>query len=291
MHSLLKSVFGLVRQFSSYDECPKIYIRFNGQKEYGPHKLHDIVDYKGFNPNAIVEARFSDESEWRPQKYFVNLWETIPVCAFTTKRLTNERIPIRPGMSEPEARRLLAECAKSKPPTARQLQRLQEYGVPAAGIESREKAKELIAEQVKIDRAKEEKAARAVQKVEEAPQMAQCRERLAELRKQVEILVGEWRTKEPEELSAFLQYLELVEEALDYAQAFDIDHLHGGPFYDPVNSRDYYLEIERNPTDHELRTFQGSIFLGYVRNGSDKFGHLKLLRKSLPSVIATPLCS
>ena len=226
---------------------------------------------------------------WRPRKYFLKLWEKIPPSAHSRKRLANEGIQFGPEVSEAEARRLLKNRQKTKPPTKTQLSRLQRYGVPLDGLASREEATRLIGQSEGRDRAAQEKAARARREIEEAPQIKICRGRLEELKAGGGQLISNWHPKEPKDLSAYLDFLALAEEALEYARGFDVASLHSGPFFDPGTSRDYYLEIATDPTDSEMKAFQGSIFLGYLRKGSDEFGHLLLLKENLPSIVASPL--
>ncbi|MEZ5415622.1 MAG: hypothetical protein R3F03_15050 [Opitutaceae bacterium] len=285
----MKSLFGSTRQFASYDVCPEIFIRFNGKKEYGPHKLEKIMTYDGINSSDTIEARFSDETLWRPRKYFLNLWDRIPPSAHSRKRLENEGIQFGSEISEAEARRLLKKKQRTKLPTKRQVSLLQQFGISLDSVTNREDANRLIAERKGRERKAEENAARARRQNQEAPQIEECRLRLEGLKARVGQLTADWHPTEPKDLNTYLDFLELIEEALEYARGFDIAELHSGPFYDPGTSQDYYLEINTDPTESEMKEFQAGIFLCYLRKGSDEFGHVKLLKKHLHSIVASPL--
>lgn len=57
----IKSVFG-DREFSNYDECPKIFYRFDGGEEYGPSQIHRYIDnLPRYSKNSLKECRFTDE--------------------------------------------------------------------------------------------------------------------------------------------------------------------------------------------------------------------------------------
>src|SRR5437667_4991933 len=108
------------RRFTSYDECPAIYYRFNGKQEYGPQRLDRFVSFFAQRSEENIEGRFEDERAWRPLPYFLRLWDQVLPSGHTIKRLN--RAGISPeGLTESSGRRLLQDQQKSRPPTSRQM--------------------------------------------------------------------------------------------------------------------------------------------------------------------------
>jgi hypothetical protein len=97
------------RQFSSYDNCPEIYYRFNGKRDYGPRKLDIVVKYLAGRAGEAIEGRFADEETWRPLSYFLDLWQQVPPSKNTIRRLKRENIAIDDTVTEPVGRKLVRE--------------------------------------------------------------------------------------------------------------------------------------------------------------------------------------
>jgi hypothetical protein len=281
--SFLTSLFGFRRVFSSYDECPGIYYRFNGGEERGPARLDHVIQYAGINPMDVVEGRFADERLWRPRAYFDRLWEMIPPSAHTLKRLNDERIAIETSLTECRGRELLREAQNRKSATRMQLQQLKTYGIATEAVPTREDAKRRITAAKLAIRERDAAIAEETKRLTEAPQIAACHERLNQLTSQIASIAPGWTRQQFRDLESLAMYTDLVAEALEYASGFDSERLLGNPFYDPVTSNDYYLEASDIP-DQEIRAFQGQLFVSYVKNEGERFDHIKLLRTNIPSV-------
>src|SRR5205823_3498340 len=119
-------------------------------------------------------------------------------------------------------------------------------------------------------------------RVEEAPELEACDKRLEELKPLVRETLPDWNPPEfHNDLSSLSAYVDLVAEALEHAKSFDLGALQSDLFYDYVTEKDYYLEFQRDPTDVEMRSFQGAIFHNYLKTGSERFNHLSVLNRSL----------
>src|SRR2546429_9226024 len=136
------------RSFSSYDGCPEIYYRFNGGLEYGPQKLDGFISFFAARSNEMIEGRFADEDRWRPLKFFLDLWESIPPSVHTIKRL--RRAGVNPeGTTEAVGRKFLRDKQDSQPPTPRQIEYFRMAGMEMPeGLDQKE-ARRLIREREK----------------------------------------------------------------------------------------------------------------------------------------------
>jgi hypothetical protein len=287
--SFLNWLFRTARRFASYDECPEIYYRFNNEGEYGPQKLDRFIAFFEDRPTEPIEGRFSDETCWRSKAYFFDLWQQVPPSAHTIKRLTREGIPVDANMTEALGRELLRGRQRAKPPTPKQLQHLQTLGVESQDIANREQANSIISAREAAIREQQREAEEAQRRIDDAPQVEQCRARLSELAISVNAIAPAWKPDAFGDLNSLLSYIDAVAEALDYATSFDLEYLYGGPFLDPLKSEDYYLEFTRDPTADELRSFQADVFVHYLNISGESFDHLRLLRKAFLSVKVTRL--
>jgi len=277
------------RHFSSYDECPKIYYRFNSKGDYGPQKLDRLVSYFADRAGEAIDGRFADETRWRPISYFLDLWQRIPPGANTIERLNREGIKVQGDITEFRGRKLIRERQRAKPPSRRQIEQLRNFGAEPENIISRGQAEVLIHEHQKALQKQEQENAAAQQRLEDAPKMEACNKRLQELEVRVNDILPGWAPEKFNDLESLLVYTDLIEEALDYATRFDLTELYGGPFFDPAESADYYLEFSKDPTAAEVRTFQADIFVNYLSAKGEQFDHLTPLKHAFPSVKISPL--
>jgi hypothetical protein len=265
------------RRFTSYDECPAIYYRFNGKQEYGPQRLDGFVSFFAHRSEENIEGRFEDEQAWRPLLYFLRLWDQVPPSGHTIKQL--KRAGISPEcLTESSGRKLLRDHQKSKPPTSRQIDYLRTHlGKSGDGL-TRGQADELIRQHGRIVRAEE-------QRLEEASEIEACNERLGELKAPIHDLAPDWTPPKLADLTSLSCYVEVVENALDHARGFDLVELQSGPFFDGLDiEANYYLDFTRDPTAAELRAFQAALFHAYLETQSEKFDHLAILRRTLPMI-------
>jgi hypothetical protein len=80
-------------------------------------------------------------------------------------------------------------------------------------------------------------------------------------------------------------YAALIEEALEHAISFDLEQLQSGLFSDGMDiEKDYYLEFTRDPTTAEMQQFQAELFRAYLEAGSERFDHLRILKRMLPMI-------
>jgi len=277
------------RQFLSYDECPKVYYRFNGSAEYGPQKIDIAIGYTGTGENDFVEYRFEDELCWFPRGYFEQLWNSIPASAHSKKRLTNEGINFEETIPEPLARELLRNTQNQKTPTKSQLQRLAGYGVSIENVATRLDAATIIKQHEKAERLATEQLRLDEQRALDAPAVAAAQMQLEELKEQVRHLIPKWNPQSLDDYNALRMYINMVDEALDYANMFTLEELLGNPFTDPTKEDDYYLETVSDPSNEELTAFKASVFLAYVKAGGESFEHLRLLKKAFPSLKVSKL--
>jgi hypothetical protein len=268
------------RRFASYDECPAIYYRFNGKREYGPQKLDGFVSFFAQRSDENIEGRFEDERAWRPLSYFLRLWDQVNPSAYTIKRLN--RAGISPeGLTESSGRRVLWDQQKSRPPTARQTDYLRTHLDKSGDGLTRGQAEELIRQHDRSVRAEQ-------QRLEEALEIEACNKRLEQLKARVHELAPDWTPQKLTDLTSLSCHVQVVEDALDHALGFDLVELQSGPFFDGINiGADYYLEFARDPTAAEMQCFQAALFAAYLEAESEEFDHLAILRRTLPMVYAT----
>jgi hypothetical protein len=265
------------RRFSSYDECPAIYYRFNGKQEYGPQKLDGFVSFFAHRSDENIEGRFEDEGAWRPLGYFLELWDQVPPSGHTIERLG--RAGISPeGLTESSGRKVLRDQQKSKPPTRRQMDYLRTQLAKSGDGLTRAEAEEIIREH-------DRRAWGEQQRLEEAPEIEACDKRLEQLKARVHELASDWTPPSQTDLNSLSCYVEVVENALDHATGFDLLELQSGPFFDGLDiEANYYLEFTRDPTPAELRGFQAALFRAYLEIQSEEFDHLTILRRTLPMI-------
>jgi len=268
------------RYFPSYDACPEIYYRFSGKGEYGPQRLDRIVSFFEKRSGESIEGRFADEHTWRPLEYFLNLWESVPASEHTIERLHREGISTQ-GISEGPGRKLLRERRKLKSPTARQIDYLRQLGRALPAELNRGGAEKLIREHEKA-------VSEQRQRLEEAPQIESYRRQLEELKPRIHELLPIWTPSQFDDAISYECYFDVVENALDHATSFDLEQLQSGLFFDGLDiERNYYLEFARDPTTTEMRQFQAELFRAYLEAGSEKFDHLRILKRMLPMIRAT----
>ena len=258
------------RRFTSYDECPAIYYRFNGKQEYGPERLDRFVSFFAQRSEENIEGRFEDEHAWRPLHYFLRLWDQLLPSAHTIQRLNRVGISAE-GLTEASARKLLRDQQKSKPPTLRQLDYLRSHlGKSGDGL-TRGQTEELIRQHERTIRMEEQRLA-------EAPEIEAYNQRLEELKAPVHELAPDWSPPNLTDLTSLSCYVAVVEDALDHATRFDLAELQSGPFYDGLDiDSKYHLEFTRDPTAEEIRCFQAALFRAYLDAESEKFDHLAIL--------------
>ena len=265
------------RSFSSYDDCPEIYYRFNGKGEYGPRKLDVIVSFFTNRSEEAIEGRFADEQQWRPLKSFLGLWECIPLGTNTLKRLGRERID-PDGLSEASARCLLRQRNASKAPTPRQIDQLRSSGIAVSPGLSRGDAQKLIHEH-------ERALAEVQRRREEAPEMEGYKRKLEELAPTVREFIPDWLPTDFDDAVSYMCYVSVIEDALDHARSYDLTQLRSDLFYDGLDiAVGYYLEFTRDPTPTEIHNFQAALCRAYVDAESERFDHLAILRQTLPMI-------
>lgn len=287
--STARSGSAMHRRFPSYDECPHVYYRFNGGTEYGPQKIDIALGYMGTGENDFVEYRFEGESRWFPRRYIEQLWNSIPASAHSKKRLANEGIIFEETTPEPLARELLRNTQNQKKPTKLQLAKLAGYGVSIENVATRLEATTIIKQHEKAERLATEASQLERQSALDAPALAAAQIQLEALKAQVRLLIPKWNPESFSDFNALRMYINLVDEALDYANMFTLQDLLGNPFTDPTKEDDYYLEATSDPSDEEFTAFKASIFLAYVKTGGESFEHLKLLKKAFPSITVSKL--
>jgi hypothetical protein len=268
------------RRFTSYDECPAVYYRFNGKQEYGPQKLDGFVSFFTQRSDENIEGRFEDEQTWRPLSYFLRLWDQVAPSAYTIKRL--DRAGISPeSLTESSARRLLSDQQKSKPPTARQMDYLRTHLDKSGDGLTRGQAAELIRKHDRSVRADQ-------QRLEDAPEIEAYNKSLEQLKARVHQLAPDWSPQKQTDLTSLSCHVQVVEDALEHALGFDLVELHSGPFFDRINiGANYYLEFARDPPAIEIQRFQAALFSAYLEAESEEFDHLAILQRTLPMVHAT----
>jgi hypothetical protein len=283
--SFISRLFPSDRSFSSYDECPELFYRFNGRGEYGPGKLDAVINYQSIRPGGTVECRFADERVWRPKAYFDDLWQRIPPSQHSLERLRKEGVEIREGLSEPQARAIISDIQKRKPATAAQIKKMREAGIAIDTPLDREQAKTKIRELELAQRARDEQARRDGQRLADVEQLSAAKERLASLVSQVRLFYPNWTAHEFEDLEPLEDYIQTVKEALDYAHYFDGGRLDSEPFNDPTQDNlGYYLSFKGEIRPDELRIFQGRLFSAYLETKGNKFDHLTPLKTSFSNI-------
>ena len=97
-----------------------------------------------------------------------------------------------------------------------------------------------------------------------------------------------WTPSQFDDAISYECYFDVVENALDHATSFDLEQLQSELFFDGLDiERNYYLEFARDPTTTEMRQFQAELFRAYLEAGSEKFDHLRILKRMLPMIRAT----
>jgi hypothetical protein len=275
-----RSLLTQERQFLSYDDCPEVYYRFNSKGQCGPQKLDRIASFFAARCDENIEGRFVDEQQWRPLTYFLELWERILPSTRTISRLTRAGISSQ-DVTESQARKLLRDVRKAKPPTPRQIEYFRTAGIVIDEELSRGQAEAIIG-------ARERTLSEERQRAEEAPEIQACIQRLEALRARVNAIDPKWHPDTPSDLASIICYEVRVEDALDHATRYDLVELQSGLFYDGLNrDSDYYLEFTQEPTAEDIRRFQEALFNAYVEAGSEEFDHLAILRRTLPMIRAT----
>jgi len=183
------------RTFAYFDECPKICVRFNEGKEYGPTNLRDFVTWESFNATDVVEGRFEDEKAWKPKAYFVELCETIPPSLQTPAKLEKEQIPYSPGLSHKQALAMLAEVKASKPPTKAQLKQIADFGYAIDEVKTWGHAQYAIDEIKKQKQAEQAKADAATQRELDSQEIEECNKQLDELALRIRAFFPDWKPK------------------------------------------------------------------------------------------------
>ncbi len=123
------------------------------------------------------------------------------------------------------------------------------------------------------------------QHLEEAPEIESYRRQLEGLKPRICELLPIWTPSQFEDAISYQSYVDVVESALDHATSFDLEQLQSGLFSDGVDiERDYYLEFTRDPTTAEIQQFQAELFREYLETGSEKFDHLRILKRMLPMI-------
>ena len=287
--SLFSLLFPGDRKFSSYDECPQLYYRFNGKGNYGPQKLDAVLGYMS-NRKDEIECRFADEEKWRPLSYFIGLWNRIPPSNHSRTRLRNEGLEVGEGISEARARDLLRDRQKQKPVTSTQKEKLKEAGLNTEEVADRGQAAAKLRIVRQAEQRRSDEARLAAERLVEAEKIPEALERLASLAEKVHMLIPAWEPQQLLGLEALEEQIRLVDEALDYALVFTGEGLNSDVFTDP--SRDnigYYLDFKGAVNPNELREFRARIFEGYLENGSDRFDHLGPLKKSFSNLEVSKL--
>ncbi len=273
-----------MRHFASYTECPELYYRFNGGQQKGPKKLDALVSYEANSDRDVLEFRFVDEDIWRSKCYIMELWETIPASEYSRKRLQNEEINFDPLTTEITARMLLKEAQKNKSITPKQEKRLAEYGIDFSSIKTREQASSIIKKKDKINQERDGAEALITQRELDKPEIDKCLSEIDKLASSISKFAPAWRPCSPKDLDEIITYRELLEEALEYAESHTVESLQGGPFGDPKSGTDYYLDFPSDPTHEELNNFRKQIFLNYLKEESEEFNHVSILKKTMPNL-------
>jgi hypothetical protein len=287
--SLFSLLFPGDRKFSSYDECPQLYYRFNGKGNYGPQKLDAVLGYMS-NRKDMIECRFADEEKWRPLSYFIGLWNRIPPSNHSRTRLRNEGAEVDEGISEARARDLLRDRQKQKPVTSTQKKKLQEAGLNTEEVMDREQATAKLRNVRQAQQRRAEDDRLAAERVAEKDKMPEALERLTSLAEKVHMLIPAWKPLQLLGLEALEEQIRLVDEGLDYAFAFTGEGLNSDVFTDPTRDNiGYYLDFKGAVNPDELREFRARIFEGYLKNGSDGFDHLGILKKSFSNLMVSNL--
>ena len=265
------------RRFRSYEDCPDIYYRLNCKGEYGPQTLDRVVSFFAARSEEMIEGRFADEDQWRPLIYFLNLWNHIPASAHTIKRL--RRAGVKPeGITECVGRKLIRDKRDSKPPTPRQIEYLRN-----AAIQTEEGLN--LKQMGELNRDRQRAVREQQRRLEEAPEIKAYKQRLEELRSQVQELLPAWTPKHFDDAVSYMCYVAVVEDALDHAKSVDLESLKSGPFNDGLDmDSDYYLEFSRDPTADEMRQFQAALFQAHLDAESEEFDHLAILKRALPMI-------
>ena len=277
------------RQFSDYDSCPLIYYRFNKIGELGPERLNFVAHTKlDEDPTAMVECRFSDENNWRPQVFFKELWTTIPASEKLKLKLIKAGYQFSENITEPEAREIWRKVEKTKPPTAVQRKRLESYGVDPAIFTTREQAEQHISEWLKYYRDLEEYN-RAIKLENErfanTSAYNELLEKMTPCFQEIQTILPDWTPILPPDLKELKDYFHSIQHAIDNYLLYSAEELDVDFFYDFGRDADYLLTFPYKPTEEEVVRLKKAMLSAYFESNSSEFDHVKILKKVFPSVI------